>query len=511
MSLTVIPPELKLEIADLLDPCSAFAFAFTCKTHWQLCDFLIKKHKRLLSEYQILNAGKAGRILWTTLKEILHDPSKGWYVRELTVPYKRQVHWDPQCQEWNRAEGYETCPEEDLALFTAAARALRPLYPLEARMASESARERWCVPDDLEDLISILEKDINQGWDEGIIAVLVHHLPMLRTFRISGDELGEHSLWDLVEQVAIGYNSDRAKDMPFQRLESAAVALAADGGCIPDDWALHFNSFPSLRTFASEALSGNGEDCYYDEERHSSPLYPGDLIPTTSNVKNLYFSSAAIDAPALSQILRRITALERFTYIAGGMMVSESEFEMPKRFFKMLAKYHGHSLEELLWASDENSVCAVRDTAIRMMLLTTLKIPYSGHDAKRVSFRDFQQLKRLSCSWEAFEPNPFSDASCWSSMEEEEEEASEGAVTKEENETFRWKDILPDSLERLHIWDGLPEDNKWRKRILKNIEDVKDSLPNLKEVLLVPWRECGWYNDAASKLLEGIKRGYEPS
>lgn len=310
------------------------------------------------SQYGIINARGAGRILWTTLKDILLDPSKGWYVRELTVPYKRQIHWDPNCRYFEGSEGFETCPEEDLTLFTAAARALSLLYPLEARMASESARERWSPLDELEDLTSILENSITSAWDEGIIAVLVHHLPRLKVFRISSCDLGGHGLEELMEQVAIGYNSDRAKDMPFQRLESAAIANAPYEGFIFDDWVLYFNSFPSLSIFAGQALSGNGED--YNNELY--PQYPGDLLPTNSNVKTLRLDRSSFDAPALSRILQRITALEHFTYTDGGMPVSNLVFEMPKRLFKTLTKHHGHSLKELLWASDEDMVSAVLNT-----------------------------------------------------------------------------------------------------------------------------------------------------
>lgn len=89
-------------------------------------------------QYRTIHAKDAGRLLWTLLKEILLDPSKGWQVREFILPYDRQAHWDPVYWPWShRAPGFEKCPEEDVAIFTAAARELRRLYLLKARIASE--------------------------------------------------------------------------------------------------------------------------------------------------------------------------------------------------------------------------------------------------------------------------------------------------------------------------------------------------------------------------------------
>lgn len=140
-------------------------------------------------------------------------------------------------------------------------------------------------------------------------------------------------------------------------------------------------------------------------------------------------------------------------------------------------------------------------------------MPVAENDAKRISLCGFQQLKRLSCSWDALEPNPSCNVNMWLSgeEEEEEEEASEEEVTAEEIDEFRLKDILPDSLEQLHIWGHLPDNEERRKSILENIEDAKNSLPNLKEVLLTKgWFECGWYEDAASELLKEIEYRFGP-
>lgn len=152
------------------------------------------------------------------------------------------------------------------------------------------------------------EADITFGQDEGIIALMVHHLPMLKVLRLSAYNLGDNVLWDLFEQVAIGYGSDRAEKMPFQRLGSAAVGRGGRGGrggrddrrgSIPHEWALHFNSIPSLRTFAADRISVNME-VYGEEEGQSQ--YPGDLLPF-SNAKEICFTMSSRRLPSTREIL----------------------------------------------------------------------------------------------------------------------------------------------------------------------------------------------------------------
>lgn len=141
-------------------------------------------------------------------------------------------------------------------------------------------------------------------------------------------------------------------------------------------------------------------------------------------------------------------------------------------------------------------------------MLTSLKCPYPGFDSKRVSLRAFKRLEKLSCTLEALWPNDLGDDIDFREkygVEEEEIEDEKTEVEVEEGE-FRLKDILPYSLERLHIWDRDSDVKHWPKSILQQIDDAKSSLPNLKEVLVTSqWHQSGWYPNATSKLLEGME------
>jgi hypothetical protein len=76
MALVALPAELKLNIAESLDPDSALNSALTCKDHAALFKPLLREHARLFSDWQVLDTENARTLTWQTLKKVLADPSK---------------------------------------------------------------------------------------------------------------------------------------------------------------------------------------------------------------------------------------------------------------------------------------------------------------------------------------------------------------------------------------------------------------------------------------------------
>lgn len=327
MSFLTTPLELKLCVAEYLDPASAFDFAITNRSHWYLCASLIQKHKRLFTEYQKIDTANAGRLVWTKLEEILNDPSRGWYVRELNLPGGRQTNWHATVHGSGPVNPQApNIPDTYFALFSAAARKLKDRYPTKIIGQDED--------DEIQDIAAYIEESIAQGKDSGIVALLVHHLPKLKILRFTDNV--EYVFQTLLEQVAIGYGDPmRAPMMPFQRLESAAVAhWDTEGSCSPR-WALNLSCIPSFRRFAAQAIGGLMAN-------------RGALLPTKSNTKEIFFMGSMVHVCALRVILGGIKALERFSYDCGGAIVSTDSTFAPKRVIKALAKYQAHSLEELI-------------------------------------------------------------------------------------------------------------------------------------------------------------------
>ncbi|CAI6325466.1 unnamed protein product [Periconia digitata] len=82
MLFSSIPPELKLLVAEYLDPESCFNLAISCKQIWFLCRSLVDKHSKLLSENQSLIVPPLQPMF-----DIINNPPKGWYIRDCVLWY----------------------------------------------------------------------------------------------------------------------------------------------------------------------------------------------------------------------------------------------------------------------------------------------------------------------------------------------------------------------------------------------------------------------------------------
>ncbi|KAJ4376498.1 hypothetical protein N0V83_001782 [Neocucurbitaria cava] len=347
MSLNELPPELKLAIAEILDPQSCLHLTLTCRDLYNLCQTMLEEHERLFSELRIIRSDQTNRhVLWTTLRAVLKDPRKGWYVRELDLPASRGYHWDRDNlgQHGNQPPNpLGDLPEKDQELFQQAARALERLYCV----ADED------FPDDgvdIMELIRTIELRIGAGYDDGIIAVLIHHLPFLQTIRIT--DLETIALEDMLVKIAAAYkNQSKVKGLPLQRLTSASVAHWDSEYSCSSSWAADLLSLPSMHFFAANAMSGH-HDFYGNPDTAFAGIMP------YSNLTELYLISCAFDVENLEAILAGIRGLRKFTYTDGGATVSDSEFE-PKKIIAAVEKRAGHSLEELRLDRDmaDASVC----------------------------------------------------------------------------------------------------------------------------------------------------------
>lgn len=333
-----LPVELKLKIVEYLDPISTFHFAITCKEYFYLFQSIIEEHARLFAENRCIHVTNWAR-LRTKLKEILDKPQVGWYVRELILPGHQD---DPHIWDRSIASRANRWPETDRALFYDAAERLDRIYPPQS-----GDLPPWNLFNEFgyQDFGETIDDAIMRETNEAIFTILVHHLPWLKVLRVSDGMIQPFENYNcfgpLMHRIAVEYGDPlRAKSMPFQRLESVAIAHDdSEGGCM-SDWALFFNSIPSVRSLVALNMSGQNNG---DIEEHVYPM---------SNVKELLLLASQINIASLECILKRIKGLERFTYHGGGPLVAYDEYE-PKKVIRTLAKHHGHSLEHLNLETDE--------------------------------------------------------------------------------------------------------------------------------------------------------------
>jgi hypothetical protein len=329
MTTICIPPELKLCIADHLDPSSSINFALTCKEHWRLCEPILKAHARGFAEAPVLNSHYTGTDLWQALKDVLRDPRKGWYITEISLMSSWSSH---------RHAAFE----EDVDEFQKAATTLMDLYtPFSSDGMVEAGYfglfgshiEEECVVKKIRDSIAI-------GSPDGAVAILVHHLPNLKTLRMTMSR-EDDAFEVLLHWIAMEYsNAAKALHLPFQRLKTAMLSHYDTEGHVSVNWALPFLRIPSLRTFAANMMGG-----HFRGEKGRGRVTPGP--PPRSNIEEFCFAACKFDARAVEYLVASTHSLKRFLYADDGACVGENMYD-PKVVIKALDKYARHSLEHMV-------------------------------------------------------------------------------------------------------------------------------------------------------------------
>lgn len=349
MSLLLLPAELKLNIIELLDPASTLHLALSSKAQYNLCEDRLREHATLFEQHSVIRPSDDDEyLIWDITKEILEDPSKGWYVRELDLISDRR-------------EERQEMPDEDRSLFIAAAERLKYLYSCEMEFFATDRYEprEW---------VDMMVEDINSGFEDPILVLLVHHLPWLHTFRMTDRSMTD-AFQVFMRRVAAGYqNPAMALQMPLQHLRLAAVAHNDTENHCSVDWAVYFVCIPSLKTFTA-FMMGSEEIGQYDEhqEAHLRTIATGSV----SNVEELIFNGCQFDPESFDTLLPLIKNLKRFEYDAGGHIVAETQDVEPRKVIRALLAHAGHSLEELSLAevSVNCEVCAQKNASPDWILM----------------------------------------------------------------------------------------------------------------------------------------------
>lgn len=332
MSLLFLPTELKHLIIAFLVPESTLDFALTCKHHAEVCHKALGENAQLFAQWRILDIGRKRSSLWAATIEILSTPRIGWYVRELNLPSRHPS--------WKRKRGRDSS-EGDNLLLDRATRSLRSLYPTDStKLPVEDARRYPDLPRP-HDLIHTIAQRIAAGSKDALISLLIHHLPYLRTIRLTDDGL---ACLRLTMQCIAAAHSDpmRANRLPLQCLAHASVAHDIPGTDYLDpDWACFFLRLPSLQTFVASHMGGAAH--FGGRVDLMSPV-----VLSVSNVTELVFDRCRIHIEALDAILASITQLKSFTYTGGEDIDEDYRDFSPKRVIEILAYHSGATLRHLL-------------------------------------------------------------------------------------------------------------------------------------------------------------------
>ncbi|KAG9198621.1 hypothetical protein G6514_009797 [Epicoccum nigrum] len=355
MPLSSLPIELKLHILSHADSLPTLHFALTCKDHFKIAQkrmALFKKYARVTpgdGEQENEDKGDGqGEVsvghkqqerkdpsIWQTTLEILANPWKGTYVRELNIV--------AACPETNE----NLSEEQKASLKTAATEIL-------ARYAGTSDSDFWVTE---EQNTETLEKVFQQSWalEEADMAVviLLHYCPEIHTFRMTAHGCGVLTLF--LRRLASCYQDpEMVPSLPLQRLKIVAVAHYDTENSLSIDWAVYFMCVPSVRTFAafmmgSEHVYGHGagdEDEGERERDASSESYLRNTVGAVSNVEELVLTQSQFDPGSFNTLLPMIRGLKKFSYDSGGHCVANTDVQ-PRKVIRALASHAAHSLEEL--------------------------------------------------------------------------------------------------------------------------------------------------------------------
>ncbi|KAF3040543.1 hypothetical protein E8E12_008943 [Didymella heteroderae] len=420
----ILPSELKLYIADYLDPQSSVKFGIACKEHWQLCQPLFKKHTQAFADAPIVTAHNALDLLRATLR----DPTEGWYVREISF----RDRWDDPF----------TTPVDDAEQLQQAAGQMRSLYP-----HSGTDIEHEC-------LVTQIEQGLATGHPASAVAVLLHHLPNLRTLRLT---MGYDNVFeDLLQRIGVEYiDTAKRSSLPLKYLRTVSLAHYDTEGCIPPDCALPFLRLPSIHTFAASMMGGDFTRGRFESQ---VPFHPH----PQSGIEEFFFAGCQFDSAALEYLISCTSNLKRFTYSAGGCCTSEDAYGA-KIVLKALTEHARDSLEYLVLAHfmyhEEEAV--VRD--------------FYDNEKDRPTDADlsmFTKLHSLSANW----------AMLWPEL------SLQPAITHHEGggrsesiglscTPLDIRDILPVSLENLHL-TGVFDREEW-EGVVEPLKAVNEETPNL--------------------------------
>ncbi|KAF2133481.1 hypothetical protein P153DRAFT_393298 [Dothidotthia symphoricarpi CBS 119687] len=432
MALSSLPPELKLEVAGYLDPAASFNFAITCKTAWQLCQPILKEHVRLYAKWRVIGTSQPQTVTWKAVVEILRHHRGGWYTTEIDLPL---YIWQPNTD--GADERYIDLSEEDQDTLQAAVRRLR-----NPRLEKEQ------IEDENQDRVAILERELARGQFDALLTVLIHHLPNLKTLRLTGSEFEHRCLELLIWKLAAGQAG--FKETPhlplLPRLEIAAVSSNDTEGCCDARWMYEFLRLPSLRTFVANGMGGSYDlgDFVSLRSRGMAPM---------SNVTEVFLERCQFDSGTLGGIIAGIKALRKFFYYGGGSIVAEGYFYEPKNVIQALATHAGHSLERLVLEHES--------------LLDDL----DEMDLERVSLRPFKKLAILKCEWRMIWPEEDMEL---------EDSLDQGFHTSDDEPAFDIRSILPESLQELYL-EGTADDVEW-DRLTEPFSRPSDATPHLTKL-----------------------------
>ncbi len=313
------------------------------------------------------------------------------------------------------------------------------------------------------DLVAALEGRLEH--DDAILAILIHHLPVLKTIRISG--MTAAYILPVINKITQAYGDPtKAQQLPLHELTTAAITPWIREGNRNVDWISTFLRLPSLQTFAAHSMTcaSLGQRSNINLSLRAAPL---------SNVTTLFLYHCRFEPKILDEILVEIKALKKFAYVVSSASYPYIRYEQEK-LLSTIAHQTKDSLEELIMHLQDFRE-EVRTSLAPIHILTDcLEQNVADETLTNISLRCFKKLKVLDCRWLMLRPQRGED--------HVEKAQTLGTETTGKNIMLESDiaAILPHTLESLFL-DGVYDDIDW-SALTELFNSTVSPLPNVTKM-----------------------------
>ena len=330
-TLTSMPPEITLLVAESLNPKDASRFAAINRNTWQICASLIATHKDLTQKYGFICPTPDDFTMWNLLDELNATPRVADYVQELELNMDKIFYFDPK-HRWHNGGMPSVRPSlQDVDRYLTFANGVGFLHN--------------------STIVEDLRNTMEMGYTDPIVVIVLsqlHALDKLRMIPCSADECLQRGLQELVAACVQSTYISHSHG-PFENLKKVQLSHDDTEGCSGWEWAVVFTRLPNLEFFSAHMLGGSLQSVREDQDGlHNGVGRWAPAKSPTSNLKTLSLSSSMVSREVIDIILSNCKALETFEYDNGGASISwDAEYD-PRGIMHSVMKYCSHSLTRLV-------------------------------------------------------------------------------------------------------------------------------------------------------------------
>ncbi len=412
------------------------SFAATCRTFNALAESKVKRHRELKRKYTSLAFGDCGKLHKTpgvhpiyVLRDILQDIVLAQYSTTI-----RSSPFEDGRNQWLYAHSPTQAQLEDIRAVAAGCETEIKNAIYQCPFIEIPERRAWRVK-------------IMQGSGEAIFGLLLTLLPHLKSMVISRQSEGLFT--QMFKRIA-KFQQPPNRHAPQALTKLARIDIAPDCSTYDMSPANEFNYLsqyallPSMRTITgSHFQTCVVEHAQTFQWRHN---------PGISAVTEINIDRSTVEVESITNLLRGVRALERFSFSLGGYMPPRM-FYQPRKIIRGLEQYAKCSLSYLHLTGSRIGLDMMQEDDLEYDLRVFEKLKQLRIDHTLLSHHD---RPCLNPSKEKSDQ----DCNCWPQ---------------------RLVDVLPASLESLKLMGSVP----WKRvrAFLAGFPDLKaDRLPRLREI-----------------------------